>query len=360
MLDGYVKEFKISIIRTMKVIDSINKPLFSIIIPVYKVEAYLHQCVDSVLAQDFEDFEIILVDDGSPDNCPQICDEYAAKDHRIKVIHKGNGGLSDARNAGLLEAKGEYILFLDSDDYWIGNNGLNDLVFIIEKYKRVDIIYFNRITIYENHNNKRLGMPEIDLEKVNGKDKTEVLSYFIGQGQFIVSANNKLVRKSLLLDNEIIFENDLLSEDIDWNFKLTLYSQNLFAINNPFYGYRKRVGSITTTFGVRNAKDLLYIIKKWAKYIEENVNEEQQRTLLLGYCAYLYGILMGAVKSLEFISDRKELTQSMLPLRYLLSYNINYKTDKVQKLNKIFGFNITCWLLSFYIYMNSRGFKYIR
>lgn len=94
------------------------KPLISVIIPVYKVEAYLTACVESVLAQTYQNFEIILVDDGSPDNCPQMCDEFAARDSRIRVIHKPNGGLSSARNAGIDGAKGEYLAFLDSDDLW--------------------------------------------------------------------------------------------------------------------------------------------------------------------------------------------------------------------------------------------------
>lgn len=95
-----------------------NAPLISVIIPIYNVEPYLHRCVDSVLAQTYRNIEIILVDDGSPDNCPAICDEYAEKDSRVKVIHKENGGVSSARNAGLDIAKGDYIGFVDSDD-WI-------------------------------------------------------------------------------------------------------------------------------------------------------------------------------------------------------------------------------------------------
>lgn len=91
--------------------------LFSIIVPIYKVEKYLHKCVNSLVNQTYKDIEIVLVDDGSPDNCPQICDEYAAKDKRINVIHKKNGGLSDARNVGLENCTGKYILFVDSDDY---------------------------------------------------------------------------------------------------------------------------------------------------------------------------------------------------------------------------------------------------
>ena len=96
-----------------------NVPFFSVIVPVYNVEKYLKECVDSILGQSFSDFELILVDDGSPDNCPAICDEYAKKDEHVKVIHKPNGGVSSARNAGIQMARGEYILFCDSDDFYL-------------------------------------------------------------------------------------------------------------------------------------------------------------------------------------------------------------------------------------------------
>ena len=107
-------------------------PLISIIIPIYNVEHYLHRCVDSVIKQTYTNIEIILVDDGSPDNCPHICDEYASKDNRIIVIHKENGGLSDARNAGLESCTGEYVSFVDSDD-WIHERYIEKLFQIIKK-----------------------------------------------------------------------------------------------------------------------------------------------------------------------------------------------------------------------------------
>lgn len=122
------------------------KSLVSVIIPIYNVERYLRQCIDSVLAQTYTNLEIILVDDGSPDGCPQICDEYAAKDKRIIVIHKENGGLSDARNAGLDICKGDYIYFLDSDDY-IGNDTISNLYQHLEKNKQcaIAIGYFTAL-----------------------------------------------------------------------------------------------------------------------------------------------------------------------------------------------------------------------
>ena len=94
-----------------------EEDLITIVIPIYKVEKYLDKCIKSVINQTYKNLEIILVDDGSPDNCPKKCDEYEKKDTRIKVIHKENGGLSDARNAGIDIAKGKYITFIDSDDY---------------------------------------------------------------------------------------------------------------------------------------------------------------------------------------------------------------------------------------------------
>ena len=92
-------------------------PLISIIVPIYHVEQYLNRCVESIVNQTYSNLEIILVDDGSPDNCPKMCDDWAKRDSRIKVIHKGNGGLSDARNAGMKIAKGDVISFIDSDDW---------------------------------------------------------------------------------------------------------------------------------------------------------------------------------------------------------------------------------------------------
>ena len=119
-----------------------NAPFLSVIIPIYKVEDYLERCVKSVLNQDFKDIEVILVDDGSPDRCPQICDEFAKTDERIKVLHKPNGGLSDARNVGMDVATGEYLMFADSDDF-LFQNACEVLVNKIEKENADYVKWFN-------------------------------------------------------------------------------------------------------------------------------------------------------------------------------------------------------------------------
>ena len=107
--------------------------MISVIVPIYKVEKYLHRCVDSILNQSYTDFELLLIDDGSPDRCPQICDEYARQGDRIRVFHKSNGGLSDARNYGLDRMQGDYVSFIDSDDY-VGPDYLKTLMELISEY----------------------------------------------------------------------------------------------------------------------------------------------------------------------------------------------------------------------------------
>ena len=125
-----------------------NTPLISVIVPVYNVEKYLRKCVDSIVNQTYKNLEIILVDDGSPDNCGKICDEFAEMDNRVMVIHKENGGLSSARNAGLDIATGEYITFVDSDDY-IENDTYEKVVVAINKFDS-DLIFFREKSVDES------------------------------------------------------------------------------------------------------------------------------------------------------------------------------------------------------------------
>ena len=126
----------------------IKSPKISIIIPVYNVERYLQQCIDSILTQTFTDFELLLIDDGSTDGCSAICDEYAEKDDRIRVIHKPNSGISSTRNRGIDEACGEWLIFLDSDDAWANPNCLQKLYSYTKKLN-LDLVRFEYQAVNE-------------------------------------------------------------------------------------------------------------------------------------------------------------------------------------------------------------------
>ena len=146
--------------------------LISIIVPIYKVENYLIRCIESIVCQTYENIEIILVDDGSPDKCPMICDEWAKKDERIKVIHKKNGGLSDARNAGIVIAQGEFLLFVDSDDY-IEKDLCESCMNVMDE--DIDIVAFNYRRVYDTYdeNKKECGV----FEKFSNLEGFKPVSY---------------------------------------------------------------------------------------------------------------------------------------------------------------------------------------
>lgn len=164
----------------------------SVIVPIYKVEDYLHRCVESIINQAYTNLEIILVDDGSPDNCPKICDEYAEKDSRIKVIHKENGGLSDARNTGLLVATGEYISFIDSDDY-IDINMYKSIITYMEEHD-LDIAECGIKHVY---NNKIKQNDKLD-KSIHVFNSEEALKELMLERRFHQTVWNKLYKTKLI------------------------------------------------------------------------------------------------------------------------------------------------------------------
>lgn len=210
-------------------------PELSIIVPVYKVERYLPKCIDSILAQTFTDFELILIDDGSPDRCGQICDEYAAKDERITVIHQENKGVSAARNAGLDIAKGTYIGFVDSDD-WIEPEMYMAMMNTTSK-ESADVVlcgfqYFNGTEEVYN-----LGG---SIPKEVKLTSEQMLTYTLGINQkfYFGAVWNKLFHRKLI--SNIRFNPDLIIIE-DWLFVLDAYKENLHAaivLPEAYYHYR--------------------------------------------------------------------------------------------------------------------------
>lgn len=217
-----------------------NEPLISIIVPVYKVETYLERCVTSILNQTYSNFELILIDDGSPDNCPKICDQFAEKDTRIKVIHKANGGLSDARNAGLDLAKGEYIGFVDSDDFISQNMYEKLMTSILET--NADMAVCNFVYVDDKGSfieDKNISMPvkdeELDIEAYTKRMTGE-------KGWYYVTAWNKLYNKALF--NEMRFPKDKQHEDEFLIHHLIYQCKCIVCIKEALYYYVQRSGSI--------------------------------------------------------------------------------------------------------------------
>lgn len=240
-------------------------PKISIIVPVYKVEKYIHKCIDSILNQTFKDFEIILVDDGSPDNCGKICDEYAQKDDRVVVIHKENCGVSSARNAGLDIARGEYIGFVDSDDY-------------IE-----DDMYENlyNCSVLNNADISIIGVKEINEL---GMVLYEYIPNKINFSEILKRAHawNKLFKRKLFFENNLFFIENKYYEDLELISKLFIKANKVCNVDEKCYIYLQRDGSTTRE---RNEKvlDMLWAYTEIRKFLQcEGVFEKYEDEFMIG------------------------------------------------------------------------------
>lgn len=234
---------------------------FSIIVPIYNVERYLDKCIRSILCQNFEDYELILVDDGSQDRCPQKCDSWRQKAKRIKVIHKENGGLSDARNAGLNIARGKYIIFIDSDDYWCDNT-------LLEKLKNRVCAFDEEIVLFgckivKEDSSEEVSRNDYNLDILNKHNKAESLRYLFNSGKMPGAAWILTVKKSLVDKLNLSFRHGVTAEDYEWIISLLSECNAIGAIEGVHYAYIRRDGSITTSANISGIKGIMHAIDKY-------------------------------------------------------------------------------------------------
>lgn len=252
--------------------------LFSVVIPVYGVEKYIHKCVDSVLKQSYGDIEVILVDDGSPDGCPAICDSYGARDARVRVIHKPNGGLSDARNAGIAAASGTYILLLDADDY-IETDTCERLVEFAGT--GCDILVGDGVCEGGN----ALLRHDYSCPECTGKS---FLRTALACGEMPMAAWLYVYRREFLTEQGLSFKKGILHEDEQFTPRAFLAAERVVNSHVCFYHYVIRDGSITTRRDMRkNAKDLLSTCRELEKIYgaltEDDLRERLTDTLAEKY-----------------------------------------------------------------------------
>lgn len=309
---------------------------FSIVVPVYNVEAYLRQCVDSILSQTFTDFEVILVDDGSKDTSPEICNQYAEKDSRVKVIHKKNGGLSDARNEGTKVSRGKYIVYIDSDDYFLDNmflEKLNDRAVntdadvICYKFKK----YFEEKKVFSECN---FSCPNIDA----CNSLAERINYLVKRDAFYCSAWSKSFKRAIVQDNDIKFEKGLLGEDQEWYYHILCCIKSIEFIDEVFLVYRQRSNSITSSWKIKNLSDCVYIVEKWSKIILEADMDMEYKNALLNSVAKLYCNLLIAYSRFNN-SEKKGYFYRIKKLKFLLKYHVNPRVNAFYKVYRLGGFS---------------------
>lgn len=270
-----------------------NTPKVSIIVPVYKVpKKYLEQCIESLCRQTLQEIEIILVDDGSPDNSGVVCDEYAKSESKIKVIHKPNGGLSSARNAGFESANGEWIMFVDGDD-WIEPTMCEEM-YNKAMEQQVQLVMCG---IYKDFKKKSI---EYKFNLEDNKVYQDEECKYLQQQLLVYNANiavayAKLIKKGLLQENNILHDEKLRqgAEGLEFNLKLFEKLEKAIFINKPFYHYMYNDTSISASHNEVNHE---YVIKCFEK-IKQLINESKNKDLLIPwfYNRLLYVIITTAI-----------------------------------------------------------------
>ncbi len=292
--------------------------MVSVIVPVYNVAPYLKRCVDSLQNQTYRDLEIILVDDGSTDNSGQLCDEFASTDNRIRVIHKENGGLSDARNAGIKVAEGEYIGFLDSDD-WVDTHMYEDMIRAALQYQ-APLVITGMSRIYENgyRNNQFI----LEHEVVLSGDA--IVSQYLKQGMFSTSVCDKLFRRDLL--EHRCFPVGKLYEDAPVLFDVLCSIHKAVVLGKPHYCYFQRADSICGQKFSDKKMDHLYFSQDIRNRVKKDFPQLQTEADIFWcckVCELLYSMLESDNAS-DF-PDEKILLYSQLrqvPLKTCLDHSI--------------------------------------
>lgn len=299
-------------------------PIISVVVPVYDVEKYLYDCVDSILTQSFTDLELILVDDGSPDNCPSICDEYEKSDKRVKVIHQKNQGLSAARNAGINVAVGEYITFIDSDDM------------IHQEYLKMlyDTLIYNggevaitRFQLFSNpgdldlHNS--IPTKRNDIVYTN-TEACKLLYLENNQYKISIAACGKLFKRSLFCG--IRFPEGKLHEDQFTTYKLLYRANRIVVSDTILYFYRKNEDSITQRrFNTKRYDDVQGISEAIAFFEKERQSEVSEAAKMhKEFIIVIYSLK--ARKSLSYSNVPKKYKRSLRYCREFLenNYGKNY------------------------------------
>lgn len=294
----------------------------SVVVPVYNVEKYIHKCLDSILSQTMEDMEIILVDDGATDNSGQICDEYQKKDARIKVIHKTNGGLSDARNAGTKEATGEYIIYIDSDDY-IKETMIEKLYGLMTKYNP-DVAVCGVYNVYANGQK-----PQCDVLEEFECSNVEAFAHLMVGQKIPGGIWNKMIKREIA--EKIDFPVGKLYEDAFYSTILMQKVKRVAVTTEPMYYYFHRKGSITTSPFKKRDMDIIEAYQKNMEVIKEKFPEIEEKAkfrLDWAYFAVLDRILQlddyrKCEQYPEVVRYLKKNTMSVLKSKYF------YKSRKV-------------------------------
>lgn len=323
----------------------------SFVLPVYKVERYLPQCLDSILSQCTPECEVILVDDGSPDSSGAICDAYAERYPDVQVVHIPNGGNSAARNLGVSLAQGTYLSFVDSDDFIEPGSVEKMLAWIRDVHG--DICFLQAVKVFPDGRRVSLG-EGMTHQGLTGKTRREALSYMATCPKYPGGPWAKLIRRELVERSNIRFPGDRrLCEDLFYTLELYMAAESFDALDFPYYCYRQNVaGSITSNISARyyfdKARFVTFVAQTYSRD-REPVSPEGESAL--SFAAYEYSILIWHLLSMTGV-DRQQAFVFLKDYRWVLRYGKSRKTRVIRSVVQVLGLEGTAKLLD--IYMRNR------
>ena len=330
----------------------------SIIVPVYKVEKYIKRCIESLIVQRFKDFEIILVDDGSPDECGSICEEYAKNDSRIVVIHKENGGVSSARNAGIEVAKGQYIWFVDADD-WVEPNAIDNIWCEVDN-KDVDLIVFGHNRMYDSKKIiNGLSLEQYGIYNIN-------LPIFFRDYYFTYKIGfmpwNKIYKKDVIKNYSLMFDTEeAFGEDLLFNLIYYLNIKNVFFSSGIYYNYYIRDGSAERTISKERHIQQMRLFEKFVEYVKQKGMSQEMKNYILPLLFFIHftsgvnQVKKSGVKALELVPflksvrEKEKFRNTFKEISFQKSLNQWLESENASKLAR-YRFNLFFLSCNFKMY----------
>ena len=308
----------------------------SIIIPMYNTEPYIDALLKALAPQLTPEVELIVVDDGSTDGSGEICEEYAQKSGRVKVIHQENAGQAVARNMGTEIAQGEYLIYIDSDDYICDKAFLSKLAFKVQT--RADVILYGYKKFFES--NKTFGKDICTYPELDGKDNEQVIRLLLDTDMYTGCPWNKAIKRSFIQRNNIRFTPKMISEDTDWFLQVVVRAKTYTAINEAFLVYRQREGSTSHAPKIKSLTDNLHILETWPKRFEEYGVSESLKNSLISVLAKYYANLL--VLYIRFSSkEARPYYGRVKALKYLLKYSQTKRAKIVRFASSIVGLKLS-------------------
>lgn len=310
----------------------------SIIIPVHNTCEYLEQCIGSVLNQTFSDFELILVDDGSTDGSERFVEQFAERDIRIRTLHQSQSGVSVARNKGIEIALGEYLVFLDSDDYFSNPDALS----LLAQHSilcHADVIFYGYTDEDMITGKCRSSQRGFDARAFH-KEKTELLNYIYDAGLFPTACWQMAVRREFVLSNQIRFPEHIVCEDIDWGITILYKADTYTFVDESLMTYRRnRNGSLMHRRGLKHLQGCMYAVRRWL-----DVPKEERYLGLTNFVAHMYGYIFSYYTVIPR-SERLKVEAEFKRLDYVLTESNKWNHHLIYYAERLLGITFTSWMI---------------